>query len=103
MVVKFVAVKLYATAVKQGKILRNKTVIGQYNNFGYTIFHVESLKELHIAGNHSQDGSQVVSLNHPNCLPLNMIRRFCIKTGKEIAKEKGYRWASAERISNEQE
>jgi len=44
---------------------------------------------------------QFVSTNSPECLPLRAIRSFCIKTGREMAEEKGWKWGGTSRVSDE--
>ena len=80
--------------------MRNRTIVGEYNRYGYTIFHVECIRELYSATNQSQDSGQTVSIYDPNCLSLSAIRKYCIKTGKEIAKEMGYKWCGADRVED---
>jgi len=78
-----------------GHEMRKNTIVGDYNRKGYTLFHVEGIRELYTAGNHPQDSTQVLSLNDPNCLSLKEIRLMCIRTGKEMAKERGWIWGGA--------
>jgi len=80
---------------------KTRIVVGEYNHYGYTIFEGEGLNEFYSASNHSQDSSFTAPLNDPSCLPLKEIRKYCIKTGKEIAKEKGMKWKGATRIEDQ--
>ena len=80
--------------------MRKKTILGEYNRYGYTIMisHLEGLKDLYHAGNHRLDSGQVASLGCMDCLSLKEIRSNCIKTGRDMALEMGYEWGGAERI-----
>jgi len=73
-----------------------KVVFGEYNRYGYTIIFNDT--ELLAVGNHKQDSYPIVSLDSPSCLSLMKIRNYCIKTGREIAKEKKAKWIGADRI-----
>lgn len=78
--------------------MRNRTIVGEYSRKGYILFHVEGIRELYTAGNHAQDSGLVVPLDSPECLPLRKIRSMCVKTGKEMANERGWKWGGASRI-----
>jgi hypothetical protein len=68
-------------------------ILGEYNQYGYSIF--VNGKEYYNAGNHPQDSSQTVDIDDPKCLPLKEIRKMCVQTGKEIAKEEKGEWGGA--------
>ena len=78
--------------------MKKKTVIGFYSHHGYEIIVLENSDTVYSASNHRFDSTQSSSIGSPNCLSLREIRGFCIKTGKEIAKEKGWIWEGATRI-----
>jgi hypothetical protein len=81
--------------------MRKRIIVGEYNRYGYTIFEATGIRELYSTGNNAQDSGQFVAIGSLNCLSLRDIRSFCIKTGKEIAAEKGYRWGGSSRIADE--
>jgi len=67
------------------------TIIGEYNEDGYVVMMADG-KVLHSAGANAVD-----SHAPGRDVSLATIRRWCIKTGKEIAKEIGAVWCGAER------
>ena len=68
-----------------------KTVVGEYNRDGYVVMMADG-RALHSAGANAVD-----SHAPGRDVSLATIRRWCIKTGKEIAKETGAGWGGAER------
>lgn len=60
-------------------------LIGYYNRDGYRIENSFSGMVWYRAGNNPWESSSWVP---PNCaLPLRTLRQFCIRTGKEMARE----------------
>lgn len=80
--------------------MRKNIVVGEYNHYGYTLFDPTGIKELYSAGNNPVDSEQFLPLGDPKGLSLKTIRSFCIKTGKEMAEEKGWKWGGACRIDD---
>ena len=70
-----------------------KTVVGEYSEYGYDILTADG-KVLYSAGaNVSDSGASGRDVS------LSKIRQWCVKTGKEMAKERlGAVWGGAERI-----
>ena len=78
---------------------RQPVVRGEYNRNGYEVWLGDHLA--YTAGNHVQDSTQP-ALRKQDRLPLKTIRRFCIKTAREIATENHGRFAGVERLAEEQ-
>ena len=68
---------------------------GEYSRNGYEIWRGGRL--VYWAGNHVQDSGQP-ALRGEDRLPLITLRRFCIRTAREIAAEQGGRFAGVERV-----
>ena len=71
-------------------------VHGEYNRNGYDVWVGGRL--VYAAGNHVQDSTQYATCE-PDRLPLKAIRKFCIQTAREIAAERGGRFAGVERVT----
>ena len=71
-------------------------VRGEYHRHGYEVW--SDGQHVYSAGNHVQDSSQP-ALCQGDRLPLKTIRRFCIKTAREIATELNGRFAGVERAA----
>jgi hypothetical protein len=78
---------------------RRPVVRGEYNRNGYEVW-IDS-RLAYTAGNHVQDSSQS-ALCDQDRLSLTTIRRFCIKTAREIAAEDHGRFAGVERVTEDQ-
>lgn len=61
------------------------TLTGLYNRHGYVIVDDATEQALYYAGNNPWESSSCVPLHYG--LPLRTIKKFCIRTGKEMAKE----------------
>lgn len=72
---------------------------GEYSHNGYEVW--SDGQHVYSAGNHAQDSSQP-ALCERDRLPLKIIRRFCIKTAREIAAEDHGRFAGVERVTEDQ-
>ncbi len=81
-------------------IKRRPVVRGEYNRNGYEVWIDNRLG--YSAGNHVQDSSQP-ALCKQDRLPLKTIRRFCIKTAREIATEHHGRFVGVERVTEDYE
>jgi hypothetical protein len=79
-------------------IKRRPVVRGEYNRNGYEVWIDNRLD--YSAGNHVQDSSQCAMCDQDR-LPLKTIRRFCIKTAREIATEHHGRFAGVERVTED--
>ena len=75
---------------------RRPVVRGEYNRNGYEVW--SDGQHVYSAGNHVHDSSQP-ALCKQDRLPLKTIRRFCIKTAREIATELNGRFAGVERVA----
>ena len=71
-------------------------VCGEYNRKGYEICIAGRL--VYAAGNHVHDSAQCATCDRDQ-LPLRTIRKFCIKTAREIAEEHNGRFSGVERVS----
>jgi hypothetical protein len=80
-------------------IKRRPVVRGEYHRNGYEIWIDNRLD--YSAGNHVQDSTQP-ALCEQDRLPLKTIRRFCIKTAREIATEQRGRFGGVERVTEDQ-
>jgi hypothetical protein len=80
-------------------IKRRAVVRGEYNRNGYEVR--SDGQHVYSAGNHVQDSCQP-TLCKEDRLPLKTIRRFCIKTAREIATEHRGRFAGVERVTEDQ-
>jgi hypothetical protein len=76
----------------------NSTIIGRYNRQGYTVVEIKSNgeeTELYQAGNNPQDSG--VSQSFSNGLSLTTLRKYCIETSREVAKERAVKYGGVER------
>jgi hypothetical protein len=83
--------------------MKNKEIIfGEYNKYGYKLFSSRNgqVEEVYCAGNSPYESTAIIPCNS-GTLPLKTIRKYCIQTGKEMAKEKGCKWNGLERNDNE--
>ena len=78
---------------------RRLVVRGEYNRNGYAVWLGDHLT--YTAGDHVQDSTQP-ALCEQDRLPLKTIRRFCIKTAREIATEQRGRFGGVERVTEDQ-
>jgi hypothetical protein len=78
---------------------RRPVVRGEYNRNGYEVW--SDGQHVYSAGNHVQDSTQP-ALREQDRLPLKTIRRFCIKTAREIATEQRGRFGGVERVKEDQ-
>ena len=87
------------------KRYNKRYIIGEYNKLGYTIIDTHNLSEVYSAGNNPNDSVGNTPNESPQfcAVPLSLkkIRSMCISTGKEIAKEKGYKWGGCSRLEEE--
>ena len=72
-----------------------KIVIGRYNRDGYEILMADG-RVLHSAGANAQD-----AYAPGRDVSLRTLRSWCIKTGREIAAERGEKWGGEERVEEE--
>jgi hypothetical protein len=75
---------------------QQSVVHGGYNRHGYEIW--RGGRPVYWAGNHVQDSGHVAPRREER-LPLITIRRFCIRTAREIASEQGGRFVGGERVT----
>ena len=71
--------------------MKRRTVVGEYSEDGYEVTTAGG-KVLHSAGANAFD-----SHASGRDVPLATMRRWCVRTGKEIAAETGSAWGGAER------
>jgi hypothetical protein len=74
------------------------SVHGEYNRDGYEICVAGQL--VYAAGNHIHDSSQP-ALCEQDRLPLATLRIFCIKTAREIARERRGVFVGVERVGEQ--
>ena len=72
-------------------------ISGEYGSYGYAVLlcSVTGVRTLYTAGNHPQD-SQAVA---PKGVGLSRIRRFCIRTCRDISAEHGAIFGGVSRVS----
>lgn len=75
-------------------------VRGEYNRNGYDTWIDDRL--VYAAGNHVHESSQYATCERDR-LPLRTIRRFCIKTTREVAAERNGIFAGVERVTEDGE
>jgi hypothetical protein len=83
--------------MNRSKQRRPPAVNGQYNRNGYEIWC--NGQAVYSAGNHAQDSTQP-ALCMEDRLPLRTVRRFCIQTAQEVAREQNGTFASVERVAD---
>jgi hypothetical protein len=69
---------------------------GEYNHDGYEIW--RNGQAVYSTGNHAQDSSQPATTARDR-LPLNALRKLCIRTAREIAEECGGTFGGVERVT----
>jgi hypothetical protein len=78
---------------------RQRPVVrGEYSRNGYEVWIAGRV--VYSAGNHVHDSTQCATTKQDR-LPLKTIRRFCIKTAREIAEEQNGTFGGVERVSEE--
>ena len=78
-----------------------KILFGEYDKNGYEIFfsNGKNVEQVYRAGNSPCDSTIIT--NGSDALSPKALRQYCIKTGKEMAKEKNCKWGGAEKVSTE--
>jgi hypothetical protein len=81
--------------MKTNKTNKTKKVYGEYDKFGYRIYLND--EQVYGAGNSPYDSTVIIPVEDENsdALSLKSIRKYCIKTGKEIAQEHNAKWIDA--------
>jgi hypothetical protein len=79
--------------------MKPPSVRGEYSRHGYEVWMGGRL--VYAAGNHVQDSTQPATRKEDR-LPLRTIRKFCFKTTREIAVERGGVFAGVERVTEEE-
>ena len=79
---------------------KQRLVRGEYNRNGYEVWLGNRL--VYSAGNHIHDSSQP-ALCAEDRLPLATLRKFCIKTARDLALEHGGLSATVERVAEEEQ
>jgi len=79
-------------------------VVGEYCQWGYEVQVVRGSRILcsYAAGNHKQDSQEVASLGSPEACSLRRVRRNCIRTAKDIARERRALYGGVTRQTEEQ-
>ena len=77
---------------------RKPVVSGEYNRDGYEIWCAGRV--VYSAGNHVHDSTQHATTKQDR-LPLKTIRRFCIKTAREIAEERNGTFGGVQRVEDQ--
>jgi hypothetical protein len=73
-------------------------VSGEYNQYGYEIWCDGQV--VYSAGNNVLDSTQPAMCNEDR-LPLTTMRRFCIRTAREVAKEQNRPFGGVERVAED--
>jgi len=71
---------------------------GEYSRLGYEVWMAGRV--VYSAGNHVHDSTQPATCREDR-LPLRTIRKFCQRTTREIAVERGGIFAGVERVTEE--
>ena len=74
--------------------MKTNKVYGEYDKFGYKIY--LNSEQVYGAGNSPHDSTAIIPIEDSDALPLKTIRKYCIKTGKEMAVEHNAKWIGAE-------
>ena len=94
--------------IERGTGERGKCLLGFYNRFGYNIHETDhdgkltGKEPLYEAGNSPYDSTLVVSLDRAH-ETLGTLRKWCVRTGKELAIEHGIPWGGCQRESDPDE
>lgn len=76
---------------------RVPAIHGEFNEMGYYVL-LNGQQEIYVAGNCRADSAAVVDLDSTAALPLSVIKKHCVQTAKEIAKEKGAKYKGVEYV-----
>jgi hypothetical protein len=79
---------------------RSPSVHGEYSRNGYEVW--IGGRAVYAAGNHVHDSTQP-AMRARDRLPLRTLRKFCIKTTREIAVERRGIFAGVERVKENSE
>jgi hypothetical protein len=79
---------------------RSPSVHGEYSGSGYEVW--MGVRVVYSAGNHVHDSTQP-AMRKEDRLPLHTVRKFCIKTTREIAEEHRGIFAGVERENEDSE
>ncbi len=79
-------------------------VVGEYSQWGYEVQVAQGSHLLYCysAGNHKQDSQQRASLGSPEACGLREVRTNCVRTAKDIARERQARYGGVTRQTEEQ-
>lgn len=79
-------------------------VVGEYSQWGYEVQVVRGSRILcsYAAGNHKQDSQQCAALGSPEACSLRQVRRNCVCTARDIARERQVRYGGVTRQTEEQ-
>jgi hypothetical protein len=79
-------------------------VVGEYCEWGYEVQVVRGSRILcsYATGNHKQDSQQRASLGSPEACSLRQVRRNCVRTAKDIAREGRALYGGVTRQTEEQ-
>jgi len=80
------------------KTRKQKVVIGEFSEEGYEVQVISGARIVHsyAAGDHRQDSAQSATPGTPEALRLRDIRKFCIRTAKDVAQEHRARYGGVE-------
>ena len=84
--------------MKRSNQRRPQAVHGEYNRNGYEIWCGGQV--VYSAGDHAQDSSQPAQCNEDH-LPLTTMRRFCMRTAHEIAREQNRPFGGVEGVAED--
>jgi hypothetical protein len=89
-------------STRNGKV--QAVVVGEYRKWGYEVQVVRGSRILYsyAAGNHKQDSQELALLGSPEACSLRQVRRNCVCTAKDIARERQARYGGVTRQTEEQ-
>jgi hypothetical protein len=74
----------------------SRVVCGEYNKLGYCV--LEGNDEIYSAGNAQGDSYFIVPPTPGRCVSLKELRKFCVRTCKEMAEERGAKFCGVQRV-----
>lgn len=78
---------------------KQRVVIGEFSEEGYEVQVISGARIVHsyAAGNHRQDSAQSATPGTPEALRLSEIRQLCVRTTKDIARERSAQYGGVQR------
>ena len=95
-VIDFAAIRAAVRAPRPPEPAASEIVTGTYYQQGYYV-NSDDGRELYSAGNCARDSTCIVDIDDTEALPLRTLRSCCIKTTRDIAKERFARYGGVTR------